>query len=208
MFQQMKNIDTAFRHVRSFCIALVAVCALLCGFMLCKTYQVIEASRQHIYILANGKALEAFSADRKDNIPVEARDHIKMFHHYFFTLDPDDRVIKSNISKALYLADASAKVQYDNLRENGYYSSIISGNISQDIEVDSVTLNMNSYPYYFRCYAREQIIRPTSVVTRSLLTEGSLRNVSRSDNNPHGFLIEKWVILENKDQKVEPRYHN
>lgn len=204
----MKNIDAAFRHVRFFCIALVVVCALLCGFMLCKTYQVVRESQQHIYILANGKALEAFSADRKDNIPVEARDHVKMFHHYFFSLDPDDKVIKSNIAKALYLADASAKVQYDNLRENGYYSNIISGNISQQIEVDSVRLNMDAYPYYFRCYAHERIIRPTSVVTRNLVTEGTLRNVARSDNNPHGFLIEKWAVLENKDQKVEQRYNN
>jgi len=39
--------------------------------------------QERIYILANGKALEAWSAERRDNIPVEARDHVKMFHHYF-----------------------------------------------------------------------------------------------------------------------------
>ena len=27
--------------------------------------------------------------------------------------------------------------------------------------------------------------------------------MSRSDNNPHGFLIEKWNTIENKDLKVE-----
>ena len=41
-------------------------------------------AQAHIYILANGKVLEAFAADRKDNIPVEARDHISMFHHVDF----------------------------------------------------------------------------------------------------------------------------
>jgi len=73
--------------------------------------------------------------------------------------------------------------------------------------VDSIVINLNSYPYYFKCYAQERIIRPTSIVTRDLITEGNLRNVTRSDNNPHGFLIEKWAILENKDIKVEQRYN-
>ena len=207
MFQQMKNIDSAFKQIRLFCIVMLTVSGLVCMYTIYKSYQLVGSSQQHIYILANGKALEAFSADRKDNIPVEAKDHVKMFHHYFFSLDPDDKVIKSNITKALYLADGSAKIQYDNLKENGYYSNIISGNVSQDVDVDSIVINLNSYPYYFKCYAQERIIRPTSIVTRDLITEGNLRNVTRSDNNPHGFLIEKWDILENKDIKVEQRYN-
>ena len=128
-----------------------------------------------------------------------------MFHYYFFTLDPDEKVIQSNITKALYLADASAKKQYDNLRENSYYSNIIAGNISQEIELDSVRVDIDQYPFYFRFYGTQKIIRPTTIVTRNLITEGFLRNVSRSDNNPHGFLIEKWATLENKDIKNENR---
>ncbi len=100
-------------------------------------------------MLLNGKALEAIAGEKKDNIPVEARDHIKMFHYYFFTLDPDDKVIQANITKALYLADGSAKRQYENLKENSYYSNIIAGNISQQISIDSIAVNTDLYPYYF-----------------------------------------------------------
>jgi len=32
-----------------------------------------------------------------------------------------------------------------------------------------------------------------------------LRNVSRSDNNPHGFLIERWATIANKDLKTTAR---
>jgi conjugative transposon TraK protein len=158
-----------------------------------------------VYILANGRAIEAFSSGRKDNIPVEARDHIKNFHQYFFSLDPDDKVIQANITRALYLADASAKREYDNLKENGFYANIIAGNISQEITVDSIAVDVNQYPYHFRCYATQNIIRTTSTVARSLVTEGFLRNVGRSDNNPHGFLIERWATLENKDIKIQNR---
>jgi conjugative transposon TraK protein len=199
MFQQLKNIDNAFRHVRLFSIAVIAACIFICCYTVYKSFALITESQQRIYILSNAKALEAYSAERKDNIPVEARDHVKIFHHYFFTLDPDDKMIQTGINKALYLADISAKQQYDNLKENRYYSNIISGNISQTIEADSVRIDLESYPYYFRYYSRLRIVRATSIVMRSLITEGYLRNVARSDNNPHGFLIERWNTIENKD---------
>jgi len=123
----------------------------------------------------------------------------------FFTLDPDEKVIGDNLNRALYLADGSAKRVYENLRESGYYAGVISGNISQRVTVDSIRLDLAGYPYYFRCYGQETIMRATSIVTRDLVTEGYLRDVSRSDNNAHGFLIERWTILENRDIKVEQR---
>src|SRR3954452_8627298 len=180
MFTKMKNIETAFQHIKMFTAVVVMCCFLLCGFVLFKSYQLAAITQSKVYVLANGKALEALTADRKDNIPVEARDHIKTFHHYFFSLDPDDKVIQANITKALYLADASAKRQYEDLKENGYYANVISGNISQQINIDSINVNVDTYPYYFRCFATQKIIRSTSIVYRSLLTEGYLRNVSRS----------------------------
>ena len=92
MFSQLRNIDTAFRHIRAFSIVLMTVCTAVSLFAIYKSYEMVAAYQQRIYILANGKAIEAFSAERKDNIPVEARDHIRVFHHWFFTLDPDEEL--------------------------------------------------------------------------------------------------------------------
>ncbi|MFT3981206.1 MAG: conjugative transposon protein TraK [Ferruginibacter sp.] len=205
MFSKTQHIDKAFRHIKLFSIVLIIGCVAITVYALYSSSKTVSQSQQKVFILANGKALEAYSADRKDNIPVEAKDHVKMFHHYFFTLDPDDKVIQTNITRALYLADGSAKQQYDNLKENNYYTNIISGNISQTIEADSIVINTDNYPYYFHFSGKQKIVRPTSIVIRNLITEGYLRNVSRSDNNPHGFLIEKWKTLENTDIKTENR---
>jgi conjugative transposon TraK protein len=205
MFRQTKNIDSAFRQMRAFTLIVVVLSVGLAAYSIHIGHEAQRTAHDKVFILANGKALEAYAADRKDNIPVEAKDHIKMFHHYFFSLDPDDKVIEANISKALYLADGSAKQQYDNLKENGYYTNLISGNISQEIRADSISISTDSYPFYFRFKGEQKIIRPTTIVTRSLVTEGYLRNVARSDNNPHGFLIEKWKTLENNDLKTQNR---
>lgn len=205
MFKKAKNIDDAFRQVRNFCALTVGCCLIITCFALFKSFSVVSSMQQKVYILANGKALDAYASDRKDNVPVEARDHIKTFHKYFFTLDPDDNAIQQTISKALYLADGSAKRLYDDLREKGYFANLISGNVNQTITVDSVALNTTDYPFHFRCYATQDIIRPTTITKRNLITEGALRNVSRSDNNPHGFLIERWSTIENRDLKTENR---
>lgn len=205
MFTKLKNIDTAFRYVRGFTILVICSCTLSSVYVVWKSFTTVSSLQDKVYVLANGKAIEAFASDRKENIPVEAKDHVKTFHQYFFTLDPDDKVIKENISKALYLADGSAKNIYNDLRENGYYSSIISGNISQEILVDSVVIDVSNYPFSFRCYAEQKIIRPVSIVKRRLVTQGELRSVSRSDNNPHGFLIERWKTIDNQDISSEQR---
>ena len=205
MFKQLRNIDTAFRHIRTFSILFLLVCVGLCAFVVYQSFQIVITSQARVYILANGKAIDAIASNRKDNFVVEAKDHVANFHHFFFTLSPDDKAIQANIKKSLYLADETAKKQYDNLRESGYYASIISGNISQEIVIEKIDIDDNQRPIYFRCEAKQIITRSTSVVTRSLVTEGYLREVQRSENNSHGFLVEKWNTIENKDIKVENR---
>lgn len=205
MFKQTKNIDSAFRHIKTFSFILVAGCFLLCGFVFYKSYELSVRAQDKIYILAGDRALEAYASGRKDNLLVEGESHVKLFHTYFFSLDPDEKVIDDNIAKALYLADGSAKTQYYNLKETGYYSNIIAGNISQHISIDSVVVSIKSEPYFFHCYATIKIIRPNSIVTRNLVTQGYLRNISRSDHNAHGFLIERWETLANEDIKTENR---
>jgi conjugative transposon TraK protein len=205
MFRAFKEIDSAFRYIRSFSLVFLLSTAGISCFTIARCLSWISQERQKVWVLANGRAMEALASDRKDNLPVEARDHVRNFHQDFFNLDPDEKVISAQIGRALWLADGSAKSEYDNLRESGYYSNLIAGNISQQVEIDSIDLDVEAYPYRFRCYGKEKLVRSTSLCTRSLITQGLLRNVARSDNNPHGFLIEQWMILENKDLSVEKR---
>lgn len=205
MFKSTQNIDTAFRSMRMVMLLVIAGCLLISCYALYQNVQLAARVQDRVYVLAGDKAMEVFASNRKDNIAVEARDHVAMFHTFFFSLDPDEKTLAVNIKKALYMADASAKKQYDDLVETGYIAGIISGNISQQISIDSVVVNVSAQPYLFRCYATLKIIRPTSAVTRSLFTQGYLREITRSDHNPHGFLIERWETLENKDLKIENR---
>ena len=204
MFTKMKNIDTAFRYTRLFNLLLLAGCIILCCFVVYSTNKTLSVNQGKIYVLVNGKLVEAMVKDR--DYPVEIRDHIRTFHTLFFTLSPDEKAIQSQITKALYLADGTARRQYQNMKEAGYYSNLISGNISQQIEIDDIELDMKTAPYHFKCFGKQMITRPTSVLIRSIVTQGYVRTgLVQSDHNNHGFLIERWEIVENQDIKTTSR---
>src|SRR3569833_1769862 len=149
MFQHFKNIDTAFKHVRLFSFLLLLAKVVSVCFCIYKSYALVDAAQNRVHILYNGKVLEALAADWKENIPVELRDHIKVFHEDFFSLFPDDKEITATVTKAFYLADESAKRAYDNLREAGYYNNLVSGNISQQVAVDSFWLGLVLFLFSF-----------------------------------------------------------
>ena len=199
-FKSLKNIETSFRHLRLFGIVYLCACTLLVGYSVWKAYGFAEAQRQKIYVLDEGKSLMlALSQDLEQNRPVEAREHVRRFHELFFSLAPDKSAIEGNIQRAMFLSDRSAYAHYRDLAEQGYYNRIISGNMSQRIGIDSVKCDFNSYPYEVVTYARLSIIREKSV------TEGRLLNSTRSDNNPHGFILEAFRVVENRDIRVYDR---
>jgi conjugative transposon TraK protein len=205
-FKSLKNIESSFKQIRLFSIIFLCLCTAITGYALWSSYNFAEAQRQKIYVLDNGKSLMlALSQDLSQNRPVEAREHVRRFHELFFTLSPDKNAIESNIKRALFLSDKSAFNYYSDLSEKGYYARIVSGNINQAIQVDSVVCNFDKYPYQVMTYARQLIIRESNVTERSLITHCQLLNSVRSDNNPQGFTIETFEIVENKDLTVTNR---
>ena len=205
-FKTLRNIENSFKQIRLFTFVFALLCLVVVGLVIFKSYQFAEEQRQKIYVLDNGKSLMvALSQDMSINRPVEAREHVRRFHELFFTIAPDKNAIESNVKRAFNLADQSAFNYYKDLSEKGYYNRMISGNIQQRIEVDSVVANFNNYPYQVQTFARQFIIRSSNLTIRSLITNCSLVNSVRSDSNPQGFTIEKFNVVENKDIETVDR---
>ncbi|GFI12840.1 conjugative transposon protein TraK [uncultured Duncaniella sp.] len=205
-FKSLKNIETSFRQIRLFGIIMVSLCSLVAILSVVFSLRFAEKQREKIYVLDNGKSLMlALSQDMSQNRPAEAREHVRRFHELFFTLSPDKSAIEHNINRALILADKSAYNYYSDFTEKGYYNRVIAGNINQVAQVDSVVCDFNEYPYIAKTYARQLIIRQSNVTERTLVTVCKLLNSSRSDDNPNGFTIEGFTILENKDIRTVKR---
>lgn len=199
-FKSLKNIESSFQQIRRYALIFLGACLLLTVVTVWSAFSFAERQRQKIYVLDQGRSLMlALSQDLQQNRPVEAREHVRRFHQLFFSLSPDKSAIEGNITRALLLADKSAMSYYRDLMEKGYFNRLIAGNIIQTVEIDSIRCDFAAYPYQVRTYARQRILRESTVTERSLVTTCQIVNATRSDNNPQGFMIERFNIIENKD---------
>lgn len=195
----IKNIETkvrlaTFLSAASFIMAVIIV--LIVSFF---AYQQVTDARKSVYVLdANSVPLLARQTNVQLNRAAEYRSHINLFHSLFFSLTPDDKYIEYQMKKAMYLVDESGALQYNNLKEKGFFNSILSSSAVLTLQTDSIYIDEGRK--YFRYYGKQKIDRRSSTIIRSLVTEGFLKDLEiRSDNNPHAVLITRWKTLENKD---------
>lgn len=195
----IKNIETKVR-LATFLSAgcLIAAVLMVIGVSFFAYRQVADA-RKSIYIMdAANVPMPARQTDVQMNREAEYRSHVGRFHSLFFSLTPDDRFMEYQMKQAMYLIDESGALQYNNLKEKGFFNSILSSSAVLTIRTDSIQIDMPQR--YFRYYGTQKIDRRSSAITRSLITEGYLSDLEiRSDNNPHAVLITRWKTLENKD---------
>ena len=195
----IKNIEAKVRLATFVAGGAFLTALVIVGINSWYAYRLVSNSQKNIYILANNIPLEARQTDMQMNRPAEYRADVDLFHTLFFSLTPDDNYMEYQMKKAMYLVDESGMQQYNDLKENGFFNSILSSSSVLTLQTDSVAVDMQKK--YFRYYGKLKIDRRSSTVIRSLITEGYLKDIPRSDNNPHGVLITNWKTLENKDLK-------
>ena len=193
----VKNIEQKIKinKVVSIASILFAVLIVIVGFVF--AYKLVQDSRKSLYVLDNGVPILVKQTDDLLNRPVEYKSQIELFHRLFFTLAPDDRYIKENVEKSLYLIDDSGKKEYTNLREKGFYNQIISGNSLVTVRNDSIKMDLPNKKFIY--YGTQMINRKNTLIIRKLITEGNFEDMIRSPNNPHGVLLRNWRILDNSE---------
>ncbi len=211
MLKSLKNVESAFQKTRTIAVIFMVFCI---SVLILDSYRDAELENKLLARLDKPYLLvgdQVHMIEMIENIeqtrPIEARGHIEKFHELYFNLDPDNKIIENNIKKAMYMVDESGRLQYEHQKNNRYFAQIVTDNISQRIELNKpIELDTINSRVKFRLEATQQLTRSTSIVKRSLITEGFLRdNVGRTDNNRHGFLIEDWRIVENIDTEIRKR---
>lgn len=199
----IRNIENKIRLAATVSVGSLILSFLLVLLMFIFFSRQLADARKTIYLLDNDVPLLARQTDQQLNRPVEYKAHVELFHSLFFTLTPDNKYIEYQMKKAMYLVDETGIQQYNNLKEKGYFNQVLSSSAVLTLQTDSICLDIPRH--FFRFYGHQQIERKSSTVIRSLITEGYLKDIPRSPNNPHGVLIEHWKTVENKDLKNVPK---
>lgn len=202
----IKNLENKVKLVTIVCVAVVVGCIIISLSSIMAATRMVMDSQKKIYVLDGNVPILVSRTTMEETLDVEARSHVEMFHHYFFTLAPDDKYINYTMEKAMYLVDESGLAQYNTLKEKGFYSNIMGSSAVFSIFCDSIRLDMDKMEFTY--YGRQRIERRSNILMRELVTAGSLKRVPRTDNNPHGLLIMNWRTLLNRDieQKNKSNY--
>ncbi|MCQ2071617.1 MAG: conjugative transposon protein TraK [Bacteroidaceae bacterium] len=202
----IKNLENKIRLVTIICMCFLAGCIIISVSSILTARGMVSDAQKKVYVLDGNVPVLVQRTTMDETLDVEAKSHVEMFHHYFFTLAPDDKYIRYTMEKAMYLVDETGLAQYNTLKEKGFYSNIMGTSAVFSIFCDSIKFDEQKMEFTY--YGRQRIERRTSILTRELVTAGQLKRVPRTDNNPHGLLIVNWRTLLNRDieQKTKSNY--
>lgn len=194
----IKNLENKIKLVMIVSLFFMVGCIVISLGTIFTAKTMIDESHKKIYVLdSNHVPIMVTQSDMGETLEVEAKSHIELFHHLFFTLAPDDKYINYTMEKAMYLVDETGLAQYNSLKEKGFYNNIMGTSSVFSIFCDSIKFDKETMKFTY--YGRQRIERRTSIMIRQLTTAGELKRVPRTENNPHGLMIVNWRTILNKD---------
>ena len=193
----IKNLENKIKLVLIICSLFLAGCVVISVSSLFMARGMVNDAQKKVYVLDGNVPILVQRTTMDETLDVEARSHVELFHHLFFTLAPDDKYIAYTMEKAMYLVDESGLAQYNTLKERGLFQNIIGTSSVFSIFCDSIKLSKEDMTFTY--YGRQRIKRRTNILYREIVTTGGLKRVPRTENNPHGLMIVNWRTILNKD---------
>ena len=205
LIKYFDNIDSSFRKMKFLTIASLICAGCVCVLSVGIAAWSSEHARERVYVIEKGSAVMARRSHEDANRDMEAADHVTRFHELMFNLSPSSESIKRNVDRALLMSDRSAYDYWMDLSERGFYQRLVSANVSQEIVVDSVKVDMQSYPYGAITYGKLFLLRESNITSYQFESTCRLVEVERSPSNPHGMMIEKFLVTRNDNLGTRKR---
>jgi len=193
----LMNIDTAFKQTRLVTVAALVMSLLFCVAVMVVAMHMVTKGKGKIYITNGyGNTLSGYQIAANQNRRAEVKAQVRNFHTLLYDISPNPEEIKKNLDAVMLIGDASVKAFLDK-RGDQYYKKLISSNVEIKYSMDSIKVDMYSYPYRAMQYGKETVQTPAGSLLKKLVTKLDLREVKRTEINPHGLLVGNFEILKN-----------
>ena len=116
----IKNLENKIKLVGIICTAFLIGCIIISVSSISTTRCMVTDAQKKVSVVDGNVPILLTRTTMEETLDVEAKSHIEMFHHYFFTLAPDDKYIRYSKEKAMYLVDETRLAQYKTLKEKGF----------------------------------------------------------------------------------------
>ena len=153
-------------------------------------YKYFEKTSAQIFLARDHGSVERILDQRS-----MVKQHVINFYSLFF--EADQSSFKSRTEDALYLVGQSGIDLRNRFSEGGWYRQIVQNNVVLSVDIDSVGINMNNYPYEVTVIAKQNVQRESGVSVRRLNSKFTVIKVGNSDKNPFGLRIDNFIITDN-----------
>ena len=206
LIKYFNNIETSFKKMKFVTVLSICAAALIAVGSVAAAGWYMEKSGQTIFVVDKGSAVMATRDSEDSYRELEAKDHVTRFHELMFNLSPSAESIQRNLDRALVMSDKSAYEYWMDLSERGFYQRLISANISQEFVADSIRVDMLSYPHTVNTYGKVYMLRESNITAYQFESSCRLVDVERSQNNPHGLMIERFTVTRNENIGTRKRH--
>ncbi|MCX2681879.1 conjugal transfer protein TraK [Galbibacter sp. EGI 63066] len=196
-----KNIYDMLRTNRFIVLSTVIGSALTC---MVSVLMVIKLHRETVnsafVVNGNGSVIPLKMVSQRENLEVEAKAHLELFHRYFYNINANN--YKRSLGKALWLGDNSVADLYKQKQAEGVYNRLLQYSLVQEVIKIEPQVDVRQEPYRFRVTTFFKINRGSIIDTYELTTSGSLMHVDRNfPHNTHGLLVTDF--FENTLKKID-----
>ena len=166
----IKNLENKIKLVMIVSCLFMVGCIIISLGSIFTAKGMVDDAHKKVYVLDGNVPILVQRTTMDETLDVEAKSHVELFHHLFFTLAPDDKYINYTMEKAMYLVDETGLAQYNALKEKGFYNNIMGTSAVFSIFCDSIKFDKQQMTFTY--YGRQRIERRTNILMRKLVTAG------------------------------------
>lgn len=201
-----RDLISNAKRDRTIVAVIVFLALITMGTTIIGQYINNKALKQNLYVIdQEGKAFRLIleEGNISQNRIFEAKAFVKHVLELLFTISPDETQIAYNEQKLTYLAgDDSIQEIIEWFKENRLYTGIIATRTSQNVFINSqediIVEDSGRQGFNVAVKITTIISRPSAKEEQIRYATCKLRQVPRSENNAHGFLVEKLVMRDPK----------
>lgn len=189
----IRNREKTYRIV---IIASLLVSLAISAVSIAYAFRTMTDSKNNIYVMVNDNNLvRAKSTDITNSFDILAKAQVERLNKLIYQQVPDPDNINKQLNEALVMSDKSSANLIDALKNNNFYSDLVSQNFYTLLLTDSISINYSLTPSPFVYYGKLKIVRNNQTFFRKTITAGEIERTGISTkSNEFGFLMRNFSL--------------
>jgi hypothetical protein len=192
--QKLQDFNQSFKSMRLIAfLSLAGFVAATVSYVLLYQ-QLVDEYQQRTYVITSWGTFPASYYDGRKVTQIEAQNHVETFLKHMFAHSAE--TYYEHINFALNLIDEeSGKRIYHDFEEGEVHKNYVRYGSHTQVKVDSVVLDMNSFPIRGSLYALQEVHIGKNVRTLPIAASFELLQTYRHEKNPYGLELTNFDFI-------------